>query len=154
MSTVPRPPVTNIDYNRLTPAGRLFLDHCQREITQIDLRRFSTGGGEWDYDDFAFPSVFMRSILSTSERMRKYGITTVSPGDDTGNRGPDGDPIPTEDYIQRVVTMYGDKHESRCIDLEPYASKVIGGHMSLEDAINAGGADILHLMDVEFEFGS
>jgi len=154
MSTVPRPPVTNIDYNRLTPAGRLFLDHRQSEITRIDLRRFSTGDGEWDYDDLAFPSVLMRSVLSRSERMRKYGVMTVGPGDDTGNRGPNGDPIPTEDYIQREVKMHGDKYESRSIDLEPYASKVIGGQMSLEDAINAGGADILHLMDGEFEFAS
>jgi len=47
--------------------------------------------------------------------------------------------------------MWGDRSSSFYVDLEPYASKVVSGRMSLEDAINAAGADILLLLDGEFE---
>jgi hypothetical protein len=152
MATVLKPQIKNIDYGKLTPAGHLFLDHRWSvggtfEITRIDLGRYPDGGGGRYHDDLRFPFVVMRSKIPMSERMRRCGAQSVGYGNDSGRRGPEGYPIPTEDYIAALVRCYGDRVESRSIDLEPYAARVVRGRMSLEDAVNAAGETILHLMD-------
>jgi hypothetical protein len=151
-----KPQIKNIDYGKLTPAGCLFLDPRQSiggnfEITRIDLGRYPDGGGGRYHDDLRFPFVMMQSKIPMSKRMRRYGVQSVGYGNDSGRRGPKGDPIPTEDYIAALVRCYGDRPDSRCIDLAPYAARVVRGRMSLEGAVNAAGETILHLMEAEFE---
>ncbi len=148
MNTVVKQPVKNIDYRKLTPAGRLFLDHSRGIITRIDLRYMP---GTRIYDDLLFPKVVMCSKIPMSERMRRYGLQSVTPESDSGKRGPDGSRIPTESYIAGMVRCYGDRHDRRTIDLHPYAGRVVRGRMSLEDAVNVAGETILHLMEGEFE---
>ncbi len=156
MATAEKPRIENVDYDKLTPAGRLFLDHRRSiwgmsDITKIDLRRYPNGNLGLCHDDLRFPVVVMRSKIPLGERMRKYGLQGVTPNCDSGRRGPDGSPIPTEEYIASTVRCYGKIRDTRRVDLDPYASRVLHGRMSLEQAINAAGETILHLMEGEFE---
>ena len=156
MATVEKPRIKDVDYDKLTPAGRLFLDHRRSisgafDITEIDLRCYPNGNLGLCHDDLKFPVVVMRSKIPLGERMRKYGLQGVTPNCDSGRRAPDGSPIPTEEYIASTVRCYGKIRDTRRVDLAPYASRVLRGRMSLEEAVNAAGEEILHLMEGEFE---
>lgn len=57
-------------------------------------------------DDVVF--VRVKSILSFRERALKYGIEALDPVEWSGKLGPQGHPIPKEDYIDELETYYGE----------------------------------------------
>lgn len=125
----------------LDDGGRALLDTLRRQSDHLAAilteRRGVVHADLWDNDTLGSDdtiSVRVRSRLPWSERARRYGVaglmgadirsrsgksyredsygTTRIPRDDA-MMGPQGDPIPTEDYIARVVAGYGDERGRR-----------------------------------------
>jgi len=145
-----------VDRTKLTPPGNLFMEYARTlqggNLIGTDLRFSKEGNGDKDVDDLTFPIVRLRSRIPSSERMRRFGVEALQPMDCSGKHGPQGHPIPTEDYISRFVHAYGDKHGSRTFTLEPYADAVVSGKMSVEEAINSAGTDLVGMIEAgEFE---
>jgi hypothetical protein len=126
---------------KLTPAGKLFLGHARTlrggKLIDLDHRLYRDADGSHYPDDLTDPVVRIVSTISWSERARQYGIECLSNRSDwSGARGPQGHPIPTEDYIDLVAGAYGDEPEHRIISLHPYR------RLPLTEAINRAGQDL------------
>lgn len=138
----------------LTENANLFLENATPKLNpgQIDLKLH----GGW-YDDLLFPVIRIRSKISNSERMRKYGIEAFSPRinpksdfamDENGNfkRSAQGYYIPSENYIRDITIAYGDIYQSKQITLEPYRK------MPIEKALDRAGTDLKGMVETgEYE---
>jgi hypothetical protein len=141
----------------LSEKGMLFLQNAKTaggdSIYNIDSKLHGNGLGGLFFDDLGFPVVRVRSKIPLSERMKLFGVKSyILPQDYSGSKGPQGHPIPTHDYIDRIMLVYGDSYETRTISLESYASKVRRGEMTIDEAINAAGNDLHQLLTLgEYE---
>lgn len=129
----------------LSNDGKLFMQHAHGfggQLLDIDLNHY-----DGETDDLANPIVHVRSKIGMAERMRRFGIECLGSRNDwSGKCGPQGHPIPTEDYIQRVSTAYNDHHDTRTISADQYRRS---GTVA---AINRAGRELRELIEQgEFE---
>ena len=123
-----------------TDNGKFFLHHAQ---TVRGEKLLSIGPID---DDMTNPIVRLRSKISYSDRMRRFGVNGLMRCDWSGAYSPQHVAIPTEKYIQDMVIGYGDAPEIRTITLEPYRG------MTIPRAVNRAGNDLRALINEgEFE---
>ena len=87
-----------------------------------------------------------------SERARKMGVEGLDPSHRSGKFGPKGDPIPSEQYILRVIKVYGDeKHVRRFETPDRIVRAVESKKLNGLEAINELGNEFAsYVMDGGF----
>lgn len=136
-----------MDDSKLTKNGKLFLLHA-RNAHGTKLINVNAD----IEDDLTFPIVYVKSKIARSERMRRFGADGLTKSDFSGKISKKGCPIPTDSYIERVTTMYGDDFDGYHVSIEPYCNGLKKGQITLEDAINMAGDHLLEsITEGEYE---
>ena len=160
-----------IRVGELDEAGRWLLDALRRQsehlATILAERRGVIHADLWDNDSLGSDdtiSVRVRSRLTWSERARRFGIAGLMGSsirtragktyrEDSYGRtriprdeamvGPQGDPIPTEQYIAECVRGYGDEPVTSRWEVPPsITSGVASGDLSGAQGINQAAAEL------------
>lgn len=103
-----------------------------------------------DSDDVL--SIMVDDQLTWSERARKFGLSGLDPVNRSGEFGPQGAPIPNEEYLQRVAAAFGDEKNPRHFDVPDRIVRAVkAGKISGLEAINQIGDDFARFInDGEF----
>lgn len=155
--------------SELTEHGGMLIDAAKQQSNFLNSILSTDADGYiyatlWDNDGLGLDdtvSIAVRSVLTRSERMRKYGLEACPPehaerdenGELTYRRGPQGDFIPSEKYVSGIVKFYGDEHESRRWEIPNEIIRDIRrGVLAGASAINQAGEKLAeYLRDGQFE---
>jgi len=101
--------------SELTPRAREFLSTLRRQSSHYTAILTPKDGmislDLWDNDGLGSDDTIrirVRDRLGYAARARRFGIEGLPRCNSTGECGPQGDPIPTEDYLRDVIAGYGD----------------------------------------------
>ena len=104
----------------LSPPAREFLATLRRQsdhlATILAARNGVVSLDLWDNDSLGCDDtirVRVRDRLGYAARARRFGIEGLPRCNSTGELGPQGDPIPTEEYLHDLIVGYGDRHDTR-----------------------------------------
>ncbi|MDY0362671.1 MAG: helix-turn-helix transcriptional regulator [Desulforegulaceae bacterium] len=100
------------------------------------------------HDDLTNPVVRLRSKISLEERMKLFGSPDTPKQFYSGERGPEGYPIPSEEYLIKIRNSYGQYKETRVISLKP--TRGFDRENKMIEQINKVGLEITEMLEKAF----